>query len=67
MKRLKESLKDFARYPSAVFGLIVVLGLILFSIYTIWKIPYGEAIRMWRASEAVVYKNPRNARPTWIN
>ena len=67
MKRLKESLKDFARYPSAVFGLIVVLGLVLFSIYTIWKIPYQEAIVMWRASENVVYKNPRNARPTWIN
>ena len=67
MKRFKESLKDFARYPSAVFGLIVVLALILFSIYTIWKIPYHDAIVMWRASESVVYKNPRNARPTWIN
>ncbi|MGI6508671.1 MAG: ABC transporter permease [Saccharofermentanales bacterium] len=67
MKQLKDSFRDIARYPSAIVGMIIVLTLIFFSFYTIWKIPYDEAIKMWRASESVVYKNPKNARPTWVN
>ncbi len=67
MKRLRASFKDIARYPSAIIGIVVVLALFIFSIYTMWKIPYSEAMQMWRASESVVYKNPKNARPTWVN
>ena len=67
MKKFTDSLKDFARYPSAIAGLLIVLGLILFSIYTMIKIPYREAIYQWRGTEAVVYKNPKNAKPTWFN
>ncbi len=67
MKRLKDSLKDIGRYPSAIIGLLIVLFLVLFSFYTMWKIPYSDAIKMWRASESVVYKNPKNARPIWVN
>ncbi len=67
MKRLKDSFRDIARYPSAIIGMIIVLALFAFSFYTMWKIPYHEAIKMWRASESIVYKNPKNARPTWVN
>lgn len=67
MKKFTDSLKDFARYPSAIAGLLIVLGLIIFSIYTMIKIPYREAIYQWRGTEAVVYKNPKNAKPTWFN
>ncbi len=67
MKRLKDTLRDIARYPSAIAGLLIVLALIVFSIYTMITIPYKEAIYLWRGTEAAVYKNPRNARPTWFN
>jgi peptide/nickel transport system permease protein len=31
------------------------------------KIPYREAIRMWRGGEEVWYQNPKFAPPAWIN
>lgn len=67
MKKIKDTFQDFARYPSAIAGLLIVLALILLSIYTMITIPYKEAIHQWRGTESVVYKNPKNARPTWIN
>ncbi|NLZ26432.1 MAG: ABC transporter permease subunit [Chloroflexi bacterium] len=67
MKKFKDTFQDIVRYPSAVVGLLIVLALIVFSIYTMITIPYKEAIHLWKGTEAVVYKNPRNARPTWVN
>jgi len=67
MKRFKDTLRDIARYPSAIAGLLIVLALIVFSIYTMITIPYKEAIHHWRGVESVVYKNPKNAKPTWFN
>jgi peptide/nickel transport system permease protein len=31
------------------------------------KIPYNEAIRLWRGGEEVWYQNPKFAPPAWIN
>jgi peptide/nickel transport system permease protein len=67
MKRLKTSFSEIARYPSAIIGMLIVIILFIFSIYTIFKIPYNDAIKMWRATESEVYKNPKNARPIWVN
>ncbi len=54
-------------YPSAVFGLLIVLLLVTLAIYAMVKIPYNEAIRLWRGGEAVWYQNPKFAAPAWIN
>lgn len=67
MSRLKSTLKEIARYPSAVVGLGIVLTLILISIYTLIAIPYGEAVRLWRGGEDVWYSTPKNAAPSWTN
>ena len=67
MKKLKDTFQDIIRYPSAIVGLLIVLALIVFSIYTMITIPYKEAIYLWKGTEEVVYKNPRNAQPTWSN
>lgn len=67
MKGLKNSLREIARYPSAIFGSIIILLLIGFSIYTMIKVPYRQAIYLWRGGEEVVYKNPRTAPPLWYN
>jgi peptide/nickel transport system permease protein len=48
-------------------GLLVVFLLIFTAIYAMVKIPYTEAIRMWRGGEDVWYQNPKFAAPAWIN
>lgn len=67
MKNLKKSLSEILRYPSAIFGIFIVILLIAFAVYAVVKIPYNEAIRLWRGGEAVWYKNPKNVPPNWVN
>lgn len=67
MTALKNSIQKFFYYPSAVFGSFVVLLLVLLAVYAMLKIPYREAIRLWRGGEEVWYQNPKFAAPAWIN
>jgi len=66
-RRLWVTLGEIARYPSAVVGLAIILLLIGVSVYTVVTIPYSEAIRLWQADRGNVYRNPKNAQPTWVN
>ena len=47
--------------------MFVVLLLVILAIYAMVKIPYNEAIRLWRGGEDVWYQNPKFAAPAWIN
>ena len=67
MKALRDTFKEISHYPSAIVGSLLILLLVALTIYTMITIPYKEAIRLWRASEDVVYKNPKNAPPEWFN
>jgi peptide/nickel transport system permease protein len=67
MKQIKQTFRELLRYPSAVLGLAIILLLLLVSVYTVIKIPYSEAIRLWRGGEEVWYKNPKYAAPEWTN
>jgi peptide/nickel transport system permease protein len=67
MTGIRNAIKELVRYPSAIFGLVIILGLIVLSIYALIKIPYGEAITLWRGGEGIWYQNPKYAAPTWIN
>ncbi|MBW6472837.1 MAG: ABC transporter permease [Anaerolineaceae bacterium] len=67
MKQLKNNFRELLKYPSAIFGSIIVLTLIIAAIVVIIKIPYNDAIDTWRGGEAVVGKNPRNVPPKWFN
>ena len=67
MKRFKSTLKEILSYPTAIFGGIIVLALVVSAIIVVVKIPYDQAINTWRGGEAVVGKNPRNVPPKWIN
>jgi len=60
-------LRQLREYPSAIIGLALIAGLALISIYTVFAIPYSEAIRLWRGGEAVWSDTPRNAWPVWYN
>jgi peptide/nickel transport system permease protein len=67
MKMLKSTLQDILQYPSAIFGSLIVLTLIVSAIVVVIKIPYSEAISRWRGGEQIWGKNPRNVPPIWVN
>lgn len=67
MKAIQNLTQKLFYYPSAVMGALVVLLLIATAIYALIKIPYNEAIRLWRGGEEVWYQNPKFAAPAWIN
>ena len=64
---LFQSLKQIGRYPSAVFGIVIVLILIVTAIIVPIIIPYSEAITLWRGGEDIWGQTPRNAGPVWTN
>jgi len=67
MNTLKNSFREILRYPSAIAGVTMVLLLILISIYAVIKIPYNQAIYLWRGGEDVWGANPKFAPPAWFN
>jgi peptide/nickel transport system permease protein len=67
MNTLKSSFRNLLYYPSAILGMLVVFLLVFTAIYAMVKIPYREAIRLWRGGEDVWYQNPKFAPPAWIN
>jgi peptide/nickel transport system permease protein len=67
MNNLKRYLRDLLHYPSAVAGVIVIALLLILSIYTLFAIPYPEAVRLWRGGEDVWYRNPKQVPPAWFN
>src|SRR5512135_1061710 len=67
MKAIKNSFRNLLYYPSAIVGMLVVFLLVFTAVYAMVKIPYREAIRLWRGGEDVWYQNPKFAPPAWIN
>jgi len=67
MNALRNSFQKILYYPSALLGTLVVFLLVFTAIYAMIKIPYQEAIRLWRGGEEVWYQNPKFAPPAWIN
>jgi peptide/nickel transport system permease protein len=67
MNALRNSLRELLRYPSAIVGLAAIFILIFTAAYAMVKIPYNEAIRLWRGGEDVWYQNPKFAPPAWFN
>ncbi len=67
MNRLRNLFTELKRYPSAVFGLVIISLLFAIAVYAIVTIPYNQAIYLWRGGEEVWYQNPKNAAPIWFN
>jgi peptide/nickel transport system permease protein len=67
MRNLWHSLQQIRKYPSAIFGLIIIAAMVMLALYTIATVPYREAIRLWRGGEDVWGENPRLAAPAWYN
>lgn len=67
MKAFKNALKEIGRYPSAIVGLVIILGLVSVALYAVVTIPYSEAVRLWRGGAGVWGDYPKNAAPAWFN
>jgi len=67
MNALKNTFRELLRYPSAIFGLVIIVFLLGVAVYALVSIPYSEAIRLWRGGEDVWYQNPKYAAPSWMN
>ncbi|MDR7414724.1 MAG: ABC transporter permease [Armatimonadota bacterium] len=64
---MRGTLRELVRYPSALAGLAILAFLVGISVYAVVAIPYPEAVRLWSGGEAAWPRNPRNARPEWLN
>lgn len=67
MRVMLARLRELRRYPSAIAGLGIIIGLMLLALYAVIAMPYAEAVRLWRGGEAIWQETPRNAMPAWIN
>ncbi len=67
MRTLRKSFREMLQYPSAIVGTLIISLLVVVAIYAVIKIPYNDAIRLWRGGEEIWYKNPKFAPPAWFN
>jgi peptide/nickel transport system permease protein len=67
MRAIRNFFNQIKNYPTAIVGLIIIAFMVVLSIYAVIKIPYREAVRLWKGGENVWIENPRNARPAWFN
>jgi len=65
--KLRNTLREFTRYPTALAGVVIILLLIGVSIYTMIALPYKEAVLLWRGGVGVWDENPKLVPPAWIN
>ena len=66
-RQIGQTIRALREYPSAIVGLVIIIGLMGVSIYTVIAIPYSEAISLWRGDGRVWDRNPRGALPIWVN
>lgn len=72
LRRFLENLRELASYPTAVFGLVVILILVGLGAYTVIRYPYSKAVELWRGyateqTDTAWYRNPAYAAPAWTN
>ena len=65
---LKRNLRELARYPSAIAGLVLLTVLVVGSLYAVVALPYMEIGETWHSvvhtGKATV---PKNAPAKWVN
>ena len=68
LQRARALSHELRRYPSAMFGLAVILILLAGSIYAVMALPYAEIGEDY-GQERLTGRNraPRTAKPAWVN
>jgi len=65
---VKAVFREIFRYPSAIFGMVVILILIIGSLYAVIAYPYTELGSNWYTnSVSGKISSPRVAKPAWTN
>jgi len=70
---LRSTMREVAKFPSAIVGFVIILILIGVSIFTLIAIPYDQAVALWQThnpdelGRTTWYQNPHNARPMYFN
>lgn len=60
--------QEFRQYPSAIFGLGVIIILLIGSIYALVALPYQEYGKEYNQNQLTGYNYaPRTAMPAWVN
>jgi len=60
--------QELRRYPSAMFGLAVIIILLAGSVYAVIALPYEEYGQAYERDRLVGYRiTPRTAMPGWVN
>lgn len=68
LESLRPTVREIVRYPSAVFGLVVILLMVAGSIYAVTAFPYAQMGHFWytKMLTGKVY-TPKFAQPEWVN
>lgn len=66
MSRWRSGLRELRRYPSAIAGMAIIAFLVGLSLYTLFSIPYSEALEQWRGGQQW-RMHPVNAAPLWVD
>ncbi|HEY5728658.1 MAG TPA: ABC transporter permease subunit [Anaerolineales bacterium] len=67
-ERVMVFFRELRRYPSAIFGLTIILFLIIGSIYAVTAYPYEQIGRLWDTERLSGRAHvPRLAQPAWTN
>ena len=61
----KGILRELLSYKSGIIGLAIILFLVIVSLYAMITVPYSELPKLWKSSNPVWLKLPRNAAPEW--
>jgi peptide/nickel transport system permease protein len=64
---LKNRASRLVEYPSAIFGLVIIILMLGVSTYTVIAVPYQEIIVRWRSSDESWRRLPKHAPPAWVN
>jgi len=64
---MKKFWSDIKQYPTAIAGLVMISLIVVLAIVTVIKLPYNEAVILWRGNEEDVYRHPEKVPPTWVN
>jgi peptide/nickel transport system permease protein len=68
LEGIRSVFREIVRFPSAVFGMIVILLFVIGSIYAVTVFPYEQLGKIWYTGKVTGgIDTPRSAEPSWVN
>jgi len=67
LRRWTQPLRELASTPSAMIGLLIILGFLGITVYVPFALPLDEALKLWDKENPIWRDNPKQAAPVWVN